>query len=684
MTKTSFNRLENEKSTYLQLHKDGPIDWWSFGPEAIEYAQRENLPIFLSIGSSVCHMCRSMEVETFRNEEIAELLNEKFVCINVDKDEYPDLENYYQQSNIIFSKGNGWPVTAFLLPNMMPYFTGSYYPTFSNEHGPGFKDLIIEMSRAFNDQHDQATKNAEEASKLINDGPVPKGKVEFEGHFPHPSSIMEAIKQFQDETNGGFGTPPKFPIFSFYEWALEQMLEGMIQKEQGEHIIKSLESILMGGIHDHLRGGIHRHSLDDTWTVPHFEKMLYDQAGFLKVLSKMSLLYQSPLVFDALINTLDYIKTELTSKDGYFFSGQSSDSEGVEGLYFSFTEEEFEDAIAKSDDQELTGQIDEIKKWFCITKTGDLPSNLNIIRLNTEQKDSLFSKETWTLIRKVKKHLLEIRKTRIPPTTDNKGVASWNFMMLSALCDVMQFCQVDAIRKAAMDIFNETLPTMYNNFIKSRDNKKMSINHSTSLNLSIPYLEDYVFFAESMIRAYELTGNSVFKQNLKETLDFIIQEFVNENKLFIRATNTDQSTPYPNLLVHAFDQYFKSTGATLIGVIKRSRALFEDADLGIELKDIEEEYIHEALKNPLGSGEALRSFTYPEQSYRLIKVPKNWTLDPTFVNFIPYFLPRFVFQYQLEEESENWEICSSGGCELKGEGIEEFMNALRPKETEKQ
>jgi uncharacterized protein YyaL (SSP411 family) len=678
------NRLKDEKSSYLLQHKDNPIHWFAYGPEAIEKARTENKPIFMSIGYSSCHWCHVMAHESFSNNEVAEFLNENYVCIKVDREEHPDIDNYYQQACQLFVKTGGWPLSAFLLPDMRPFFVGTYYPLVkSNPEEATFLELAQELHRAFSAEKEQVETNAANVTKAIEQGPELGEKIKFPGHFPPPMAIMDAIKEFADKDNGGFGHAPKFPHFPFYEWALEQMLEGMVDKDHGEHIIKSLEKMLMGGLFDHAKGGVHRYSVDDQFTVPHFEKMLYDQAGALSVLAKLSLMYPSPLVYDTLINTLDYLASEMLDESGYFFSAQDADSEGVEGLYFTFTEEEFENIVnnASSEEDDLTARMQEIKEWFNITKEGNFERSLNVISLNASKKDDLYAPNNWDIIRRIRKEILNERKGRIPPATDSKGVSSWNSMMTTALVDVMQYCQVEVIKRKAGELFRNVVEGHYKNFMIKKDNLGMMIRHTTTREQSLPYLEDFVFFAESMLRVYEITGNQAFKKNALDTIEFIMKEFVEEDSMLTRARGTDGHELYPNQKLMPYDSSFQSVPMTMIGLVKRARLLAMDADLGMDLEAHAESMKDMILKNPINAGEGLRAYSYPDEAYRVLKVPRGWLQKAEYLNFVSFFLPRFVLDYH-EEKNESWQICNLKACELQGEGIENFMETLKPKSPE--
>ncbi|MCO4794308.1 MAG: thioredoxin domain-containing protein [Bacteriovoracaceae bacterium] len=679
---TDYNRLKDEASSYLKQHENNPVHWWAWGPEALQKSKDENKPIFLSIGYSSCHWCHVMAHESFQDQETAEQLNENFICIKVDKEEWPDIDNYYQQACQLFTRSGGWPLSAFLLPDLRPYFVGTYFPLVASGEQTSFKDLLTELTRAFNEETKQVEENAANVTKAIAEGLVNQEKVQFEGHFPAPSAVLEAINQFEDKDHGGYGAAPKFPQFSFYEWAVEQMLEGMVEQSRGEHIIKSVEKMLMGGVFDQARGGIHRYSTDEKWLVPHFEKMLYDQAGALRLLSKISMLYPSPLVYDHIMNTLDYLEAEMLGEDGQFFAAQDADSEGTEGLYFCFSEEEFEDLVNKIDDEDdLSGKMEDIKSWFGITKEGNFDHGLNVVSLNWEKREQIFTTESWDLVRKIRKSMLNERKNRIPPFTDTKGIASWNFMLISSLVDVMQYCKIDVIRQMASSLFNRALEGSYKNFIVSKDENKMSLRHSTTKNVSLPYLEDYVFFCETQLRTYEITGNPVFRDNFQDTLDFVYKEFIEGDQLLTRGKSATDFELYPNQKHSSYDSSFKSPVSTLISLSRRAALLFSDPELLEPVKPLIEVVKQQVLVNPLGAGEGLRALTYPEEAYRVIKLPKKWLENSDFLGFIPYFLPRFVLSY-TEEDSEQWQICGIKSCELQGEGLDSFIETLTPAQKE--
>lgn len=684
----NFNRLKNSQSLYLKQHQNNPVFWWPYGPEALAFAKEQHKPIFLSIGYSSCHWCHVMGHESFADPKVAEFLNENFVAIKVDREEFPDIDNYYQKAAQLFGNNGGWPLSAFLLPDTKPFFIGTYYPLISKPNSPSFLELIQELKHAFYNDKEQVEKNAQQVTEAMKKKSFPSNShAKFEGHFPHPNGILEAVKEYRDLTYGGYGISPKFPNFSYYEWALEQMLEGMVSKEQGDFIIKTCEHILMGGIHDHARGGIHRYSTDAKWCVPHFEKMLCDQAGLLKMATKLSLVSPTPLVFDCLINTIDYLENEMLSETNemgarHFFSAQDADSEGVEGLYFTFLESEFEDMINQNDNEDeiLNKNIDQIKNWFQISSQGNFEHNLNIISLNPALKEEFFQQKNWDLIRKIRRGILNQRKERMPPATDNKGVASWNFQIISALVDVVQYSQVDVIKKMASNLINSTIEGVFKTFLQNTE-QGMKMRHTTTISSSLPYLEDFVFFAESQLRLYEISANIVFKKNFEDSLHFITKEFLENDKMLTRAKLSTHLEAYPNQEYNFFDLSFKSPVATYLQLMRRAAALFSNHKFLDEIMNLQGALRNVILStNPVNAGESLRALTYPPEAYRVLKLPKAWAQKEEFLKFIPFFLPRFVISYHLDETNEIFEICSMNSCEVKGEGFDQFIKTLTPAE----
>lgn len=666
-------KLAESQSLYLKQHENSPIDWHLWGNEAFEIADKDKKVIFISIGYSSCHWCHVMNHESFSSHEVADYLNENFISIKVDREERPEVDQYFQKMAQVMNKQGGWPLSVFLTPDKKPIFIGTYFPMVDRNNVPSFLTLTKEIIKYFSHKQHEISQSAKLIEEKVTQVWMPKENVNFEGHFPSASSLLKALEAYSDQVNGGYGKAPKFPQFSFWEAMIEQCIEGVVPKEFYDHIVLSMEKMTFGGIVDQIRGGIHRYSTDNQWLIPHFEKMLYDQAGFLRTLSKFSLIYPSPQIFDLIYLTLDYLSIEMVHENGYLLSSQDADSEGMEGLYFSFTEEEFEDAIAQFDEQLLV-DIDEIKKWFGITKQGNFEHQLNIIHLSYNERSNFLKEENWIKIRKIKKALLETRKNRIPPATDNKGIASWNFMILSALCDVIQYTRILPIKASAENLLNKVQQNIEKQFIKiDKENKSFKIMHSTTtMEKSQVYFEDYVFFMDAQWRLYQLSGDYNFILNIKSAIQITIALFIKDNIVYTTPANSIElisNVPYPS-----FDQSHRSALSTFYMILLKMRVFDQNpkaSDLETHLKNHLRSW---ALYNPLSHGEALRCLIYPELAYKKIIVPRSWVKDEEFSKLISYFTHRFIFSYS--ENSEGWQICHLNACEATGKTFEEFKKTL--------
>ena len=678
----NFNHLKSEKSLYLKQHAENPVFWRTYSESAFEEAISSDKPILLSIGYSSCHWCHVMEAESFQDNETAEIINKNFIPIKVDREEMPDLDQYYQMICQLMNGGGGWPLNVFLTPDKKPYFCGTYFPKVDQKNTPSFKTALTQLAKAYTDDKETVLANAKQLMEAAKTPPKAKQKVEFDGEFPPAAAVLNAVQKFSDEVNGGYGKAPKFPQFAFYEFAIEQILEGMIPEELAKPIIKSVEQMLMGGIYDHARGGIHRYSVDEKWLVPHFEKMLYDQAGLLKVLSKLSLIYPSPLIMDAQIQTLQYLQNEMLSDTNYFFSAQDADSEGIEGLYFTFTKDEFIETATRAD-EEIGEKIDMILSWFKFEEAGNFEKKLNVIALNPEKKEEYFKPENWELVRKIRQACLEERKTRIPPKTDNKGVASWNFMMAQALVDVVQYSKVVPIQDAASALLKNVLEGIHKTFLShgAQEDRSNIISTTTKQNSS-QLFEDYVFFADFQLRLYEISGNPIFKQNGIETLLHIKENFFKDDLFYTRSLEGETDRFFDNIPASVFDQSYRSPLGTCVFLIRKWS--LDSPELSAVLEQIQsfiDETKHIVLQNPLGYGELLRALVYPKAAFKKISVPLTWLKENKVQEMFPYFSSRFAVNYH-QDENEKWEICNFNACELSGEGFDKFKEVFFPKTNE--
>ncbi|MFN7684327.1 MAG: thioredoxin domain-containing protein [Oligoflexia bacterium] len=432
------NRLAFEKSPYLRQHQDNPVDWYPWGEEAFETARKADKPILLSVGYSACHWCHVMAHESFENPQIAALMNEHFVNIKVDREEHPDVDQIYQQVTQLMTRSGGWPLTVFLTPELKPYFGGTYYPPEDRYGRPGFPRLLEALSRAYREQRGDVQENARSLLEAMQDQlPAAAAQVSRATLLGELSEASQRLLGIMDWEHGGLGRAPKFPnvmALSFL-WRSGQAFENPAARQA---VILSLVRMAEGGIYDQLGGGFHRYSVDERWAVPHFEKMLYDNALLLRLYSEVLLGAGAELkpefrslFLEVVSETVEYVLREMTTSLGAFYSAQDADSEGEEGKFFAWTPAEIEKVLSPDE-----------ARVFClrygVTSEGNFEHGTTVLHL-ARGLDAV-AQESGLSVEEVKENLAfgcaklrEVRGARVAPGLDDKILVSWNGLMVTGL-----------------------------------------------------------------------------------------------------------------------------------------------------------------------------------------------------------------------------------------------------------
>ena len=475
----SYNRLIHEKSPYLLQHKENPIHWYPWGEEALEAARRENKPVFLSIGYSTCHWCHVLERESFEDEEVAKLLNENFICIKVDREEHPDVDQFYMNVVQAMTGNGGWPLTVVMTPEKIPVFGGTYFPR------KELMEILGAIGSAWIDQPEKIKEVGDNVRKFIEAG----DRVSTQSVTLDEKMLKDFYKKSlisYDEENGGFGLAPKFPP------TMKMRLLLRISMRTGDkHAIKmvetTLENMARGGIYDHLGGGFHRYSTDPIWLVPHFEKMLYDQAALAMVYLEGYQVTQNSMFRSVAHGILDYVLKDMTDPQGGFYSAEDADSEGEEGTFYVWSDEELK-KILSPEEYKLAYKI------FGATKAGNFEeTGKNIFHLN---KDYDWERNTELEILDLKKKLLEIREARERPFKDDKVLTAWNGLMISAMAKAAQVLEDPKYLKAAQKSAS---------FIKSYLYKedRLARRYRTGEAKFTASLDDYAYLIQGLIDLYE-------------------------------------------------------------------------------------------------------------------------------------------------------------------------------------
>lgn len=543
------NRLIHETSPYLLQHAANPVDWYPWGPEALQAAKTQNRPILLSIGYSACHWCHVMERESFENEAIASLMNRDFICIKVDREERPDLDEIYMQATVTLNHGQGgWPMTVFLTPDQEPFFAGTYFPPDDRWGRPGFPSLLKKISESWKTDSAGLTSQAHQLTERL--------KNELTAITPVSVSISaldEAVIQFRehfDERHGGFGSAPKFPPSAGLSLLL-RCYRRTGESRTLQMVTRTLDAMAAGGIYDHIGGGFARYSTDDRWLVPHFEKMLYDNALLTMTYLEAYQVTKQTSYRQVTMDVLDYILREMTDLAGGFYSSTDADSEGVEGKFFVWTQTEVQAVLQNTEDT----------RRFCacydITDQGNwehrsIPNRLRPIETVAKELN-LTIDELYETVQGVRPLLYRARQQRIPPGLDDKIITAWNGMMISAMAEAGRVLgivrYVDGAMKAA-DFLLSVHRTAEGTLLRTSRQGRAHLDG---------VLEDYAYLAEGLIDLYEACGQERYLTAALQLGERIVHSFRDEDQggfyttakthetLIIRAREgADGATPSGN------------------------------------------------------------------------------------------------------------------------------------------
>ncbi|GIW44186.1 MAG: thioredoxin domain-containing protein [Candidatus Binatia bacterium] len=423
------NRLAKETSPYLRQHAHNPVDWYPWGPEAFERARQEDKPILLSIGYSACHWCHVMERESFEDQETARLMNELFVNIKVDREERPDVDHIYMTAVQLLTGRGGWPLTVFLLPDGRPFYGGTYFPP-EDRHGlPAFRRVLLAVAQTYKEKRADVLQTAQQLVEALRrvESPDASGGGRDRSLLDHAASRLGSL---YDPRYGGLEPAPKFPNTSVFEFFLEYfMLSGDVRYR--DMAVHTLENMARGGIYDQLGGGFHRYSVDERWLVPHFEKMLYDNALLVQLYLHAFQAVERPLFARVARETLEYMLRELRSPEGGFYSAQDADSEGEEGKFYVWTREEVMNLLGP--------EVGELAcRYWGVSEVGNFEHGRNVLHvtLEVEQLAKLYDRpvdEVARALERAKRELFAARSRRVPPQRDDKILTAWNGMAVSAL-----------------------------------------------------------------------------------------------------------------------------------------------------------------------------------------------------------------------------------------------------------
>ena len=663
------NALIKEQSPYLLQHAHNPVNWMPWSETIFELAKSQNKPILVSIGYAACHWCHVMERESFEDEQVAQYMNTHFINVKVDREERPDVDQVYMDALQAMTGSGGWPLNMFVLPDGRPFYGGTYFPPQQMHQRASWIEVLKGVQEAFQNNYeklaDQATnltnhlvqtniKNVQPST--INDAPLATEE-DFE-------LIIQRILQQADPQWGGFGNAPKFP----QTYALQLLLKSYYHSKNEAalfHATRSIDKMIQGGIYDHVGGGFARYSTDKEWQAPHFEKMLYDNALLVTVISEAFQLTKKKEYATVIEETINFVCTELSGETPAFYAALDADSEGVEGKFYTWSLDEIKAIVAP-----------EIFEAFCayyqITAEGNW-EHTNIIWTT----DAL--EKGWTpAFIKAKKQLLSERSKRIRPSLDNKIILSWNCLMIIGLCKAYSALSNENYKNRATQVIAWLEKNMFN----EKENYFYH-THTNGINKSIAFLEDYASLIQAYIQLHQITGETAYILNAKKWMQYVQSYFLDEEGLYFYFTSNEQT----DLLVRKKDSYdgaIASSNAMICASLYFLGHMFEDAA-----------WISQAEKMILGIRKTLvqypSSFSYWGQIFyqMLVGITELVGVGPTVQKDLIVannrFLPSFLLLFTKEMDANlpltdnrqgivnQYFICKNKTCSAPQDRIEHIL-----------
>ena len=509
------NQLAFTNSPYLLQHMNNPVDWYPWGETALEKARQEEKPIFLSIGYSACHWCHVMAHESFEDETIAAIMNRYFVNIKVDREERPDLDNIYMSAVVAMTGQGGWPMSVFLTPNGKPFYGGTYFPP-SPRHGlPAFRDVLLSIARVWSDDREQILLSGDQITKHIL---ASNTIASIDQAPPDEATLNQAaltLAQSYDWKHGGWGKAPKFPQPMAIEFLLRRAVTG--DKLALEIAVHALEAMARGGMYDVIGGGFARYSTDDRWLVPHFEKMLYDNALLSNAYLHAYLLTGNDSFRQVCESTLDFVAREMTDPSGAFFSSLDADSEGEEGKYYLWTYAEIQQVL--SDPQEIEFFINA----YGVNPGGNFDGKTVLQRsfddMGLSEKFQLNLTDVSSKLSHLHKQLLAVRDLRVRPDTDDKALTSWNGLMLFSFSEAARYLDRGDYKILAMRNGRFLINTLLKDSLLFRSYRAGKVAHQA-------YLEDYASICLALISLYQTDPDPVWFNSAVGLANMMIDHFL--------------------------------------------------------------------------------------------------------------------------------------------------------------
>ena len=573
------NRLAQESSPYLKQHAHNPVDWYPWSDEALEKARREDKPIIVSVGYSACHWCHVMERECFENETVAQRMNEHFVSIKVDREERPDVDQIYMEAVQMMGLQGGWPLNVFLTPDQKPFYGGTYFPP------EQWMQLLNNIAQAYQSNRKELTTSAEQFAQGLARPDTERYALGTSDDAFNPEQALRELPALYarfaenfDTERGGMAKAPKFPMPS--QWLFLMRYCSIAELERTEEVVPdegalrqlklTVDRMANGGIYDQVGGGFARYSVDADWFAPHFEKMLYDNGQLMSVYAEAHALTQGVLYRRVVYEMFHFVKRELTSDEGGFYSALDADSEGEEGKFYTWTYDELKDVLGD--------EADLVIDYFEATEAGNWENGRNILHKSESnntfaQRYDLNMVALDSLIADVKVKLREVRDRRVRPGLDDKIIASWNGLMLKGLADAYAITRIEDIRKLALQNARFIVDKLTYADGETTALYRTYQDGEARLN---GYLDDYAFVIDALLGLYQVTFDEQWLEPVRKLTDHVMRHFWDEDEGFFFYT--DDASQLIARKKEIFDNVIPASNSAMARNLHRLGLLFDRAD----------------------------------------------------------------------------------------------------------
>ncbi|MEZ4843562.1 MAG: thioredoxin domain-containing protein [Bacteroidia bacterium] len=668
------NALIHETSPYLLQHAYNPVRWMAWNEQSLQIARQSKKPILVSIGYSACHWCHVMEHESFEDHEVAEIMNENFICIKVDREERPDIDHVFMNAAQLITGRGGWPLNCFAFPDGRPFYAGTYFP---KQNWIRLLQTILKEYRENNEKLEQYAQNLERGIKETN---RIEGKLGFEASESNMKQVVEnAVNNWRnsfDKVHGGHQGAPKFPMpnsllfLAMYSYISKQ-------NDIEEHVNITLQKMARGGLYDQIGGGFARYSVDALWKIPHFEKMLYDNGQLLELYAEWYKSVKSIEYHKVIFQTVDFLKEELTDDKGAFLSALDADSEGEEGKYYVWKKDEFGQVVSEN-----TGVLQE---YFGINERGYWEENKYVLMRDSDsmilKKFMLSENDLHQIVESAIKKLINHRNKKIKPSLDDKVLTGWNALTISGLCKCYEATNNSEYLKMATNAAH----FMAN--IQQKADGGLWRNYKAEKSTIDAFLEDYALLAKAFLDLFETTANLIWVEKARNLVSFCIQHFYNAESGFFNFTRRGKNELVADT-VEVFDSVIPSSNAIMCHNLIRLGRLYGNTRY-LEMADsMLEKMAPRIAQYPAGYSQWMINILwqhYPsfevvvvgENAFKMIQqLKQNYLPNCLFAaslkgEGLPIFEHRFVSQKTL------FYVCQNNVCQAPVETIAEVLHLVK-------